>query len=125
MMMVLNGMLNNIIIPIESTLSNIYGVSSGIVNLSTILSFLVFLIINVPANYILDKRGIKFGYLLGNSLYLIGAVFVCCINIGFPFAIIGYLLFTLGQPFILNAPAKLATYWFFPENVRKLSFRGH
>jgi fucose permease len=117
MMMVLNGMLNNIIIPLESTISNIYGVSNRVVNLSTILSFLAFLTVNIPANYILDKRGLKFGYLVGNSLYLIGTVFACCINIGFPFAIIGYLLFTLGQPFILNAPAKLATYWFFPENV--------
>jgi fucose permease len=117
MMMLLNGLLNNIIIPLETALSNIYSVPSRVVNISTILSFLTFLLVNLPANYILDKRGIKFGFLVGNSLYLVGILLACCINMGFPFLVVGYLIFTLGQPFILNIPAELATYWFFPENV--------
>jgi hypothetical protein len=96
-----------------------------VVNLSTIISFLIFLIVNLPANYILDNRGIKFGFLIGNSIYLLGIVLSCCINIGFPFVMIGYLFFTIGQPFILNIPAKIATYWFFPENVQLILLRDH
>jgi fucose permease len=88
-----------------------------VVNISTILSFLTFLLVNIPANYVLDKRGIKFGFLVGNTCYLIGIVLCCCINLDFDFAMVGYLVFTLGQPFILNVPAELATYWFFPQNV--------
>jgi hypothetical protein len=29
------------------------------------------------------------------------------------------MFFAMGQPFITNIPAKIATYWFFPENVKK------
>lgn len=84
------------------------------VNLVNIFAFLVFLVANLPANYVLDKRGIKFGLIIGNSLYLVGIGLCCFINVGFPFLIIGYLTFIIGQPFIVNIPAKLATYWFFP-----------
>lgn len=92
--------------------------------MATILSFLAFLLVNMPANYILDKRGIKFGFMVGNGIYLVGIVLSCCINAGFPFVIGGYLIFVMGQPFILNIPAKIATYWFLPENVRIYLFRG-
>jgi fucose permease len=124
-MMVLNGLLNNIIIPLESKLASIYGLNSKVVNIATILSFLAFLMSNLPANYILDQKGIKFGFIVGNSIYLCGIVLSCCINAGFPFVIIGYLLFVMGQPFIMNIPAKIATYWFFPENVKSYLFREH
>lgn len=123
MMMVLNGLLNNIIIPIQSKLAKIYSLDSKIVNMATILSFLAFLLINMPANYILDKKGIKFGFMVGNGIYLVGIVLSCCINAGFGFVIGGYLIFVMGQPFILNIPAKIATYWFFPDNVRKFLCR--
>lgn len=114
MMMVLNGLLNNVIIPLETALATVYNVSSRVVNISTILSFLAFLLVNLPANYILEKRGIKFGFMVGNSLYLAGIILCCCVNAGFPMLMIGYILISFGQPFILNIPAELATYWFFP-----------
>jgi fucose permease len=118
-MMFLNGLLNNIVLPLESKLSNIYSVNSKVVNLANILSFLSFLVVNLPANHIMDRRGIRFGFIVGNLLYLIGISICCLINHGFPFLIIGNMFFAMGQPFITNIPAKIATYWFFPENVKK------
>lgn len=116
--MVLNGLLNNIIIPIQSKLASIYSLNSKVVNIATILSFLAYLIVNLPINYVLDKKGIRFGIIVGNAIYLLGISLSSCVNAGFPFLIIGYLVFVMGQPFILNSPAKIATYWFFPENVK-------
>ena len=113
-MMILNGLLNNLIIPIESKLSALYEVEQRIINLPTILSFLVFLLVNVPANYILDKYGIRFGYILGNSLYLLGIILCCLVNLAFPMLIVGYLFICAGQPFIINIPAKFAACWFLP-----------
>jgi MFS family permease len=125
MMMVLNGLLNNIIIPLETKIAKIYSVDGRVVNLANILSFLAYLLVNLPANYLLDKKGIKFGIILGNSIYLLGIVFSCFINAGFGFLIVGYLIFVMGQPFITNIAAKIATYWFFPKNVKyALSLEG-
>ena len=112
--MVLNGLLNNIIIPIANKLALLYEQSPKVVNLATIMSFLIFSLINIPINYFLDKKGIKMGYRVGIGLYLLGMFFVCLVNVSFPLVIFGYIIFTFGQPFILNTPAKIATYWFFP-----------
>ncbi len=120
--MILNGLLNNIIIPIAHKLSVLYGQSTKVVNLATILSFLIFSFINIPINYFLDKKGIKIGYRIGLSLFLAGMFFVCLVNVSFPLVIFGYIIFTFGQPFIANTPAKIATYWFFPQNVTESLF---
>jgi hypothetical protein len=118
--MLLNGLLNNIIIPIANKLSVIYDKSERIINIPTILSFLVFSIINIPVNHFLDRRGIKNGYLIGLSLYATGMFLTCLVNKFFPLLIVGYIIFSFGQPFILNLPAKISTYWFLPENVNFL-----
>ena len=112
--MIVNGLMNNIIVPLESKLAEVYGYSEKVVNLGSIFSFLTFLIVNVPANHILDSRGIKVGLSIGISLYFIGIVLACLINAAFPFVILGYCVFASGQPFIINSPAKVATYWFLP-----------
>lgn len=123
--MVLNGLLNNIIIPIAHKLSTLYDQSSEVVNSAIIMSFLIFSLINIPVNFLLDKKGIKMGYRIGLGLYLVGMLLACLVNLCFPLLILGYILFTFGQPFILNTPAKIATYWFFPQNVTDSQFREH
>lgn len=84
------------------------------INLPTILSFLVFSLINIPVNHFLDKRGVKTGYVIGISIYALGIVLICFVSKAFPMLIIGFIVFSFGQPFILNLSAKIATYWFLP-----------
>ena len=50
----------------------------------------------------------------GISIYAVGIMLVCFLNKAFPLLIIGFLIFSFGQPFILNLSAKIATYWFLP-----------
>jgi hypothetical protein len=45
------------------------------------------------------------------------------INQGYHWVVIGSILVALGQPFIMNSPAKVATFWFLNKNVHFLSFR--
>ena len=123
--MILNGLLNNTIIPIAKKIAIVYGTSTKIVNLPIILSFLIFSIINIPVNHFLDKKGIKIGYTIGLSIFVAGMLMICLLNKAFPFLIIGYIVFSFGQPFILNLPAKIATYWFLPQNVPISIFREH
>lgn len=101
---------------------DLYNVSSGVVNSSLIISFLIFSLANIPINHFIDKKGLRFSFAIGTGLYLIGAFFYCLINVSFPLVIVGYSIFSLGQPFILNCPAKIATFWFLPKNVNPSSF---
>ena len=78
--MILNGLLNNIIIPIAHKLSVIYGTSTTVINIPIIMSFLVFSLVNVPANYFLDRKGIRNGFKVGLFLYLLGMVLVTLVN---------------------------------------------
>ncbi len=55
--------------------------------------------------------------MLGSVLTTVGMVVKCFINSGFEICIFGQVLAAIGQPFILNAPAKLAAVWF-GENER-------
>lgn len=65
----------------------------------------------------MDHKGPRAGYIIGLSIYVIGMFLVNLINTSFSLALVGYIIFSFGQPFIVNAPAKIATVWFLPENV--------
>lgn len=95
----------------------IYSVSEKRVGFSVIISFLVFFLANFPANKIIDKYGMRISLCLGTGLFFIGTFFFLLINLSYNFVILGTVFVGLGQPFLLNSPAKVATLWFFPKNV--------
>jgi len=103
----------------------IYGVSETEVSVSVILTFLVFSLFNFPANHIIDTHGLRVSFLLGTSLYALGVFFYAMINYSFYFVIVGTVFLGMGQPFLLNCPAKVASMWFFPKNVKFNIFREH
>lgn len=73
---------------------------------------------NFPANHVIDTRGLRVSFLIGAGLYMAGAALYTMVNKGYYFTIFGSILVSLGQPFIINCPAKVATYWFFDHNVK-------
>jgi len=95
----------------------IYGVSSIKVTISVVLSFVVFFLVNFPANLIMEKKGIRVSSLIGTSLYFFGALCYVFINKSYYFAILGTLFAGIGQPFLINSPSKVAAFWFYPQNV--------
>jgi len=72
---------------------------------------------NFPANFIIDTLGLRISFLIGSGLYCIGIFLFTLINKGFFFVLIGAILIAMGQPFIVNCPAKVATFWFLSKNV--------
>ena len=50
----------------------------------------------------------------------VGMVVKCLINKAFYWVIVGQVIAALGQPLLAIAPAKLATYWFGPNEVSSL-----
>jgi fucose permease len=73
---------------------------------------IVFIFVNFPSNWILDSKGIRKGVIIGAVLTALGAAIRCLVNLSFAYVIIGQIFCAIGQPFILNAPGKIATYWF-------------
>ena len=73
--LLLIGIANNAVIPLEHKITVIYNISEGKVTLSVILSFLIFSIVNFPANHIIDTKGLRISFLIGTSLYTIGIFF--------------------------------------------------
>ena len=116
-MFLINGLLNNTVIPIAAKLAQVYNLSDAYVSSPIIVSFLVYTIMNFPANHIIDTKGLRVSFLIGSGLFMGGAALYTMVNKGFYFALFGAILVAIGQPFIINVPAKIATYWFFDTNV--------
>lgn len=76
------------------------------------LYMIMYIIVNFFSNWVLDTKGIRVGVLIGTLLTAVGAFFRCFINTSFSFVVFGQMLCATGQPFILNAPAKISTFWF-------------
>ena len=88
------------------------------------MSYLIaYIFFNFPSNWVLDMKGIKKGIVLGSVLTLLGTGIRVLVNYSFVFMILGQILCAIGQPFLINAPMKIATRWFMPKNVRICSFR--
>ena len=102
--------------PITSDLKYYYDTSDFMIS-STSLMYLVFYMpANFPSNYILDKYGIRAGVTIGTILTLLGAWLRILVNSSFYYVILGSFLSSIGQPLIFNTPAKIAAYWFRPDN---------
>lgn len=83
----------------------------------------MFLFVNFPANSLIDRRGMRVSLCLGIGLYFAGFGMYLLINVHYYMVIIGTLLMGIGQPFLINLPAKIALLWFYPKNVLFLQFR--
>lgn len=98
--------------PITGEASKYYGVSDLKIGILSMCFMIVYIIVSIPASWIIDKYGIRTG--VG-----IGAVFTGIFGFLRGFAGTDYNLLlmaqigiAIGQPFILNAITKLAARWF-------------
>ena len=98
--------------PITGEATKYYGVSDLRIGILSMCFMIVYIVVSIPASWIIDKFGIRIG--VG-----IGAVFTGIFGLVRGFAGTDYNLLLLaqigiaiGQPFILNAITKLAARWF-------------
>lgn len=102
--------------PITSDLESIYGYSYFIISLSSLLYMFTFIPLNFPGDYIMDHLGLNIGMIVGVICTMAGAWIRVFVNKSFLFVLLGQLISSLGQPFIVNSPAKVAALWFNEEN---------
>jgi cyanate permease len=98
--------------PITSDATKYYGVSDLRIGILSMCFMIVYIVVSIPASWIIDKYGIRIG--VG-----IGAVFTGVFGLIRGFAgpdydllLLAQIGIAIGQPFILNAITKLAARWF-------------
>jgi MFS family permease len=98
--------------PITGDATKYYGVSDLQIGILSMCFMIVYIVVSIPASWIIDKYGIRIG--VG-----IGAVFTGVFGLVRGFAgtdynwlLIAQVGIAVGQPFILNAITKLAARWF-------------
>eukprot|EP01060_Flectonema_neradi_P009248 TRINITY_DN16604_c0_g1_i1.p1 TRINITY_DN16604_c0_g1~~TRINITY_DN16604_c0_g1_i1.p1 ORF type:complete len:475 (+),score=37.63 TRINITY_DN16604_c0_g1_i1:40-1425(+) len=99
-----------------------YEVSTVWVDILSMIFMFWYLPVNFPACWILEKWGLRMGLLLGSGLGCVGAGLRILgrSNKSFPAVVVGQSLIAIGQPFLLNSPAKLSSVWF-PDSERALA----
>lgn len=82
------------------------------------MSYMLFYIfVNFPSNWVIDVKGLKKGVVIGASLTFLGCLIRCLVKVNFAFVMVGQIFCAIAQPFIINAPMKIATRWYMPQNV--------
>ena len=73
------------------------------------------IIFTMPVGIVIDKIGFKWGVGIGALFTGVGALMRVIDPSSFLLLVIGQIVISLGQPFILNGTTKLATVWFAPK----------
>jgi FLVCR family feline leukemia virus subgroup C receptor-related protein len=107
-----NGMCWVVLSPISVDIAKAYDVSQDVVAIVPMCYLVVYVFINFPSNWVLDRKGIKKGLVVGAILTTLGAALRFFSTYSFGFVILGQIICATGQPFILNAPTKIAVRWF-------------
>ena len=112
LMVAVNQLLWITFAPITGDATKYYGVSDLSIGILSMCFMIVYIVVSIPASWIIDKYGIR-------TSVGIGAVFTGVFGLVRGFAgpdynwlLIAQIGIAVGQPFILNAITKLAARWF-------------
>jgi len=112
LMVAVNQLLWITFAPITGDATKYYGVSDLQIGILSMCFMIVYIVVSIPASWIIDKYGIRIG--VGT-----GAVFTGVFGLVRGFAgndyqmlLMAQIGIAIGQPFILNAITKLAARWF-------------
>lgn len=77
-----------------------------------ILYMLVYIVVCLPASYIIDRFNLRMGIGIGAVLSAVGALMKGFFASSFSVVFFGQVLLAIGQPFVLNAATTLVVRWF-------------
>jgi nitrate/nitrite transporter NarK len=103
--------------PIAREAKLFYGVSALQIDALSMIFMAVFIIICIPASYIIDTFGIRIGVGFGALLIAIFGLLKGLQAQSYTMVVISQIGLAVAQPFILNAVTKVASDWF-PINER-------
>ena len=98
----------------------LYGVSPLMVNLMSYSFMALYLPMNFPCVYVIEKFGLRWGIIGGIASTALGLWVRTLLNHDFMYALIGNIIMALGQPLLYNSPAQVTTNWF-PKHERPMA----
>ncbi len=98
--------------PITGTAASFYGVSDLAIGLLSMIFMIVFIIASIPASWVIDTYGIRIGVGIGAVLTGVFGLLRGAFAADYTGVLIAQIGIAIGQPFVLNAVAKIAGRWF-------------
>lgn len=98
--------------PITSSAASYYGVSDLAIGLLSVSFMVVYLVMSIPASWLIDTQGIRLAVGIGAALTGIFGLVRGLAATGYTWVLISQIGIAIGQPFILNAITKVASAWF-------------
>ena len=98
--------------PITGPAATFYGVSDLQIGLLSLMFMVVYIIVSVPASWIIDTYGIRVAVGIGAALTGVFGLMRGMVADDYNLVLIAQIGIAVGQPFILNAITTVAAQWF-------------
>jgi cyanate permease len=98
--------------PITSDATKYYGVSDLKIGILSMCFMIVFIVVSIPASWIIDTYGIRIGVGIGAVLTGIFGLLRGFAGTDYNILLLAQIGIAIGQPFLVNAITKLAARWF-------------
>lgn len=98
--------------PITGTAASFYRVSDLSIGLLSMSFMIIYILVSIPASWIIDKYGIKVAVGIGIILTGVFGLLRGIVVNNYSLVLIMQIGIAIGQPFILNAITSVAAHWF-------------
>ncbi len=98
--------------PITSSAAAYYGVSDLSIGLLSMSFMIVFIVVSIPASWLIDTYGIRVAVGIGAALTGIFGLMRGVVAANYALVLVAQIGVAVGQPLILNAVTKVAARWF-------------
>jgi sugar phosphate permease len=98
--------------PITVEAAHYYSVSDLKIGILSMCFMIVYLVVSIPASWIIDTYGIRIGVGIGVVLTGIFGLLRGLVSINYNLLLLSQIGIAVGQPFLLNAITKIAARWF-------------
>ncbi len=98
--------------PITGRAAQFYGVSDLSIGFLSMIFMIVYIVISIPASWIIDTYGIRIAVGIGAALTGVFGLMRGLLATSYQYVLIAQIGLAIGQPFILNSITKVAARWF-------------
>jgi len=98
--------------PVTGDAAVYYGVSDLAIGLLSLVFMVVFIVVSIPASWVIDTYGIRVGVGIGAVLTGVFGLLRGVLAADYTWVLVSQIGIAVGQPFVLNAIAKIAGRWF-------------
>ena len=110
--------------PVTSDAAKFYNVSTLSIGLLSMSFMIVFILVSIPASWVIDRYGIRIAVGIGAVMTGVFGLLRGLAGSNYSLALSAQIGIAIGQPFILNAITSIAARWFPPDERATASGLG-